>query len=225
VNYRVVALIEMPSAVARRAVELIDTNAREVALKAESVNPAATTKRRIFARISIAVGNALQIGGILVACFALSASRSAHSTAIAVITMVLAWILLYFSSHAIAHWLVGRVVGIRFLFYTVGGTANPEGWPPGLRWVFERLPFLGVQTEKLSMQKVSPAARALMWSAGVTSSAIIPTLGAYWAWRSGVPWSGSFFLFALFWALGTLASNWTSRTGDYSKARRALGHS
>jgi hypothetical protein len=142
----------------------------------------------------------------------------------AVIAMVVAWVLLYFSSHAIAHWLVGRLVDIRFLFYTVGGTGNPEGWPPGLRWIFEHLPFLGVQTEKLSMQTVSPRARALMWSAGVTSSAIIPTLGALWAWLCGVPGSKLFFLFALFWALGTLASNWTSRTGDYSKARRALGH-
>ena len=198
---------------------------RQVGLKAESVNLPATTKRRVFARLSIAVGNTLQTAGILAACFALRASRSAHSTAMAVIAMVVAWVLLYFSSHAIAHWLVGRLVGIRFLFYTVGGTGNPEGWPPGLRWVFERLPFLGVQTEKLSMQNVSPGARALMWSAGVTSSAIIPTLGALWAWLSGVPWSKLFFLFALFWAFGTLASNWTSRTGDYSKARRALGHS
>jgi hypothetical protein len=89
--------------------------------------------------------------------------------------------------------------------------------------LFEHLPFLGVQTEKSSMQKASPIARAVMWSAGVTSSAVVPTLGAFWAWRSGVPWSKLFFLVAVFWALGTLASNWTSRTGDYSKARRALG--
>jgi hypothetical protein len=189
------------------------------------VNPAAATKRRVFARLSIAVGNSLQTGGILAACVALRASRSEGSTGVAVITMLLAWILLYFSSHAIAHWLVGRIVGIRFLFYTVGGTGNPKGWPPGVRWVFERLPFFGVQTERLSMQNVGPRARALMWSAGVTSSAIIPALGALWAWLSGVPGGRLFFLFALFWALGTLASNWTSRTGDYSKARRALGHS
>lgn len=186
------------------------------------MNPAVTAKRRVFARLSIPVGNALQMAGILVAGLALQASRSAHSTTNAVTEMLLAWLLLYFCAHAIAHWLVGRVVGIRFLFYSVGGTGNPEGWPPGLRWIFEHLPFLGVQTEKLSMQKASPAARALMWSAGVTSSAIVPTLAVFWAWRSGVPWSGWFFLFALFWSVGTLASNWTSRSGDYAKARRAL---
>src|ERR1039458_7428224 len=99
---------------------------REVDLKPESLNPAANTKRRVFALLSIAVGNTLQIGGILAACFALRASRSAHSTAIAVITMVLAWVLLYFSSHAIAHWLVGRVVGIRFLGCVA--TFRAAGW-------------------------------------------------------------------------------------------------
>jgi hypothetical protein len=194
-------------------------------LNGESVNPVSTTKRRVFARPSIAVGNILQTGGILAACLALWASRSTRSTAIAVSAMLLAWVLLYFSSHALAHWLVGRAVGIRFLFYTVGGTGNPEGWPPGLRWIFEHLPFFGVQTEKLTMQNASPRARALMWSAGVTSSAVIPALSAFFAWRFGVLWSGWFCLFALIWALGTLASNWTSPTGDYSKGRLALGHS
>jgi hypothetical protein len=179
-------------------------------------------KRRVFARLSIASGNALQVGGIVVALLALRVSHSARSTALSVGAMLLAWVLLYFCSHAIAHWIVGRVLGIRFLFYTVGGTGNPEGWPPGLRRIFEHLPFFGVQTDKLSMENVSPGGRALMWSAGVTSSAIIPTLGVLLAWRSHVPYSGWFSLFALAWALGTLASNWSSRAGDYSKARRAL---
>ena len=57
------------------------------------------------------------------------------------------------------------------------------------------------------------------------SSAKEDALSAFLAWRSSVPWSGWFCLFAVFWALGTLAINWTSRTGDYSKARRALSHS
>ena len=165
----------------------------------------------------------MQISGVVAACLALAAARSTHSTTGALVSMVVGWVFLYFCCHAIAHWVVGRILGIRFAFYTIGGTGNPEGWPAGLRWLFEHLPFFGVQTEKSSMQKASPIARAIMWSAGVTSSAVVPTLGALWAWRSGVPWSKLFFLVAVFWAVGTLASNWTSRTGDYSKARRALG--
>jgi hypothetical protein len=182
-----------------------------------------SSKRKVFARLSIATGNCLQVAGIVAAYFALRASRSTNRPAVAVTAMILAWVLLYFCSHAITHWLVGRVVGIRFLLYTVAGTGNPEGWPPGIRWIFKHLPFFGVQTDKASMQNVSPGAKALMWSAGVTASAIVPTLAAFYAWHFGVPWSGWFLLFAAGWAFATLASNWTSRTGDYSKARRALG--
>jgi hypothetical protein len=179
-------------------------------------------KRKIFARLSIMVGNSVQIAGLVGAYLALASARSAGSALAAVFAMIVGWVLLYFCCHAIAHWLVGRLLGIRFAYYTVGGTGNPEGWPTGLRWLFEHLPFFGVQTEKASMEKATPIARAIMWSAGVTSSAVVPTLGALWAWRSGVPGSKLFFLFALFWAIGTLASNWTSRTGDYSKARHAF---
>ena len=178
--------------------------------------------RRVFGRLSILAGNTLQIAGIAGAYFALALARSTPSKAAAIVAMIAAWLLLYFFCHGIAHWGVGRLLGIRFAFYTVGGTSNPEGYPAGMRWVFDRLPFFGVQTDKASMQKASPLAKAIMWSAGVTSSAVVPTLGAFCAWRASIPGSKLFLIFAVFWAIGTLASNWRSRTGDYSKARRAL---
>lgn len=164
----------------------------------------------------------MQIAGFAAACVALALARSANSKPAAIAAMIAAWLLLYFFCHGIAHWAVGRLLGIRFDFYTIGGTGNPEGYPAGMRWVFEHLPFFGVQTEKASMQKASPMDKAIMWSAGVTSSAVVPTLSALYAWGAGVPGSKLFLLFAVFWAIGTLASNWRSRTGDYSKARRSL---
>lgn len=181
-------------------------------------------RRKIFGRLSIGVGNAVQISGLAAACLALAVAPSVRSAGGAAVAMIVGWVLLYFCCHAIAHWAVGRILGIRFAFYTIGGTANPQGWPGGLRWLFEHLPFFGVQTEKASMGKARPMARAIMWSAGVSSSAAVPTVGALWAWRSSVPGSKVFFLFAAFWSVGTLASNWTSRTGDYAKARRALAN-
>jgi hypothetical protein len=177
----------------------------------------------MFGRASILAGNAVQIAGIAASGLALGIARSANSKPTAIVAMIFAWVLLYFFCHGIAHWAAGRLLGIRFAYYTIGGTGNPEGYPAGLRWVFEHLPFFGVQTEKASMQAASPMAKAIMWSAGVTSSAVVPTLSALCAWRSGVPASKPFLIFAVIWAIGALASNWTSRTGDYSKARRALG--
>ena len=180
------------------------------------------SSRKILSRLSILAGNTLQIAGMAAACLALAAARATQTKAAAVVAMIAAWVLLYFFCHGIAHWAVGRILGIRFAFYTIGGTGNPEGYPAGLRWVFQHLPFFGVQTDKASMQTSTPMAKAIMWSAGVTSSAVVPTLGVVCAWRSGVPGSKLFLIFAVIWAIATLASNWTSRTGDYSKARRAL---
>jgi hypothetical protein len=105
-------------------------------------------------------GNMLQIAGIVAAFGALALARShSQSDAVAAIMMIAAWILFYFFCHGIAHWAVGRLLGIRFAFYTIGGTGNPEGYPAGMRWVFEHLPFFGVQTNKASMQKASQIPR------------------------------------------------------------------
>ena len=180
------------------------------------------SQRIIFRRLSVGAGNAVQIAGIAAACAALAVARSTGSQAVAVAAMTGAWIVLYFCCHGIAHWLAGRLVGIRFAFYTIGGTGNPEGYPAGLRWIFQHLPFFGVQTEKASMQQASPKSKAIMWCAGVTSSAVVPTLAAVYGWIEKVPGSKLLLIFAAFWSIGTLSSNWRSRTGDFSKARRAL---
>lgn len=164
----------------------------------------------------------MQITGVAAAGILLDLGTAVRPKAAATVAMIAAWTLLYFCCHGIAHWAVGRLLGIGFAFYTIGGTGNPEGYPAGLRWVFEHLPFFGVQTEKASMQKASPMAKAIMWSAGVTSSAVVPTLAAFFGFLARIPGSTLFLIFALFWALGTLSSNWRNRTGDYSKARRAL---
>ena len=188
-------------------------------MKASSPLP----QRKVFGRLSIVAGNVLQLAGIVAAFSALALARSqSQSAVVAAILMIAAWLLLYLFSHGIAHWAVGRLLGIRFAFYTIGGTGNPEGYPAGMRWVFEHLPFFGVQTDKASMQKASPMAKAIMWSAGVTSSAVVPTLSTVCAWRAGIPGGKLFLIFAVFWAIGTVSSNWRSQTGDYAKSRRAL---
>ena len=180
------------------------------------------SQRRIVAQLSIAAGNFMQLAGMALAVLLLASVPTWSRKSLAFTAMVGSWILLYFFCHAITHWAIGRMLGIRFVGYTVGGTGNPEGYPPGLRWVFVHLPFFGVRTSKASMQSARPLAKAIMWSAGVTSSAIVPTLAVFWSRSAGIPGSKVFLLFAVAWALGTLASNWTSRTGDYAKARRAL---
>src|ERR1035441_4944705 len=147
-----------------------DLSNRQRALSMQVALSTSSPQRKLFRRLSILAGNVIQIAGLVAACGALAFARSVQSKPAAIALMLSSWILLYFCCHAIAHWSVGRTLGIRFAFYTIGGTGNPFGYPTGIRWLFERLPFFGVQTEKASMQNASPSAKAIMWSAGGTSS-------------------------------------------------------
>src|ERR1700722_20653240 len=102
--------------------------------------------RRVFHRLSIVAGNAIQIAGIVAAIVCLWQARSVHLRLVAFLLLIAAWTLLYFFCHGIAHWVVGRMVGIRFAFYTVGGPGNPCGYHTILRRVCELSLSLALQT-------------------------------------------------------------------------------
>ena len=53
----------------------------------------AISKRKVFARLSIATGNFLQAVGIVLAGLALAMSRSTRSPGLAVTAMLVSWIL------------------------------------------------------------------------------------------------------------------------------------
>lgn len=177
--------------------------------------------RTIRLRLSIVTGNIIQLAGLAAGFALLGVAARTDLPGLAIMEMLVGWLLLYFSCHAIAHWLVGRLLGIRFRFYTLGGTAKPEIYPRGVRWLFQHLPFFGVQTERASMNRASARSRAAMWVAGATSSAVVPILGAHWAWRTNVTLGGALFLFSLIWSVGTVLSNFRPG-GDYFKALRTL---
>lgn len=141
---------------------------------------------------------------------------NADSTSIALMEMLLGWTFLYLSCHAIAHWFVGRLGGIRFRHYTLGGTN--KSYPEPLQFIFSHMPFFGVRTEKDSLYRASKISQALMWSAGVISSVVLPPLALLWALKRDLPYSRSIFVFATFWSLATFVANFR-QGGDFSKVK------
>ncbi len=59
-------------------------------------------KRRVWLRLSIAVGNAIQLAGLFLGCLGLLAA-SASFTNLAITEMIAGLFLIYLSCHAIAH--------------------------------------------------------------------------------------------------------------------------
>lgn len=153
------------------------------------------TRKRVtpWLILSVAQGNAIQISGLLgAAALAWYAGRERARSEEGSGTrwMVLSRLLAYFSEHAFSHWLVGRAVGIRFTGYGLHGTSHPLLYPPGVRWVFSRLPLLSARVDPASLRAASPAARAAMYSAGTVSTMLVGLAIPAYAWRRSVAGAG-----------------------------------
>ncbi len=132
-----------------------------------------TARKRVtpWRTLSIPQGNAIQIVGLLGA--AALAWHAGREGACGTRWMVASRLLAYFSEHAFSHWLVGRALGIRFTGYGLHGTSHPQTYPPGLRFLFSRLPLLSARVDPASLRATSPAVRAAMYSAGTIGTVLV----------------------------------------------------
>jgi hypothetical protein len=185
-----------------------------------------TTQRplpKLWFRLSETGGNIVQLAGLALGAVLLYlAAHLAIADGVRIALMLLGWLVIYICCHAIAHWAVGRLVGIRFRGYGVRGTDHPENYPPGLRQLMSVIPFFSALTEKSSMQSASALAKALMFSAGETSTNICSLLAAGYAWLSGIPGGFTLFIITIFWDLGATIMTAIAPRGDYAKAIRVL---
>jgi hypothetical protein len=185
-----------------------------------------TTRGRVrpWLTLSVAQGNAVQVGGLLgavaVAWYAgREGSRGRGDRGAR--WMVASRLLAYFSEHAFSHWLVGRLFGIRFTGYGLHGTSHPHLYPPGARWVFSHLPLLSARVDPASLGTASPRARAAMYAAG-TVATVIPSLAIPgYCWRRGVRGARGFFVGANLWNVPLLLSESLRPGGDLRRAWRA----
>lgn len=186
--------------------------------------PAGMTQRPPFwAKLPVPVGNLLQLSGIvlgllLVVIAAGIKSAGAASAAVAVLGIVLT----AFSSHAIGHWLVGRIAGLRFAFIGIRGTDHPETYPPVVRQVMSAMPMFTTVSTKRSRQAAGRRALAAYFAAGQTTAIIGWVGSATLARLLGVPGSQVILVIMIAWAVGTALIATLTPKGDYAKARAAL---
>ena len=171
--------------------------------------------------LSIFAGNLLQGVGFGLGCVALWFSTQPSSVPIRVIAMIAGYLLIYFTSHASAHYLVGRLGGILFSHYSVGGSSHASSYPPVMRQIFERLPFLKAHTNLESLKSADSTARGLMFGAGIASTFVLSSLAALFAFRADVPGGLSLLIFNVIWQVSSLIAEMRPE-GDLAKAAKAF---
>jgi len=159
-------------------------------------------------RAPVWVGNLVLLGGIAIgAAAAVLALGDETSPTVAGLALVGAAGVWSASVHCPAHWLVGRLAGIRFTDVFVGGRPPPR---PGLK------------TDYATYLRADPVARARMHAAGAIATKLAPFLAlALWP-ASRAPWWSAAALVAL--GVGQIATDvlFSVRSGDWKKFRREM---
>jgi len=184
-----------------------------------STQPERTFKRRY----TVAQGNATQAGGMAGGAALLGmASAISGPGILRAGLMLVGFVAVYLNCHAIAHYIAGRLVGLKFRGYGVRGTDHPEVYPPGIRQLMQAAPFYVTLSTRSSRAQAGRVAKAVYFAAGETSTAVCSIAFAAAAAAAHVP-GGQLLLTAMigFNAISTIV---TARTpsGDYAKAIRAV---
>jgi hypothetical protein len=174
-------------------------------------------------RLSIPVGNVVQATGLAIGVVLLSiASHTGTATTVRTAAMLLGVVTIYLCCHSVAHWAVGRLVGIRFRAYEIGGPRHPENYPPGLDRLMREIPLFAVVTEQASVREAAPLGKAAMFAAGQTSTVVCTLLAAGYAWRTHIPGGDLLFAFLVGGSLAMVMVTAGLPHGDYARAARAL---
>ena len=156
-------------------------------------------------RVPVWVGNLLLVLGTVLGGVAVWVALSASSEVVAGLALIAAAAIWSVSVHCLAHWLVGRTVGIRFTSYFLGGPFPPR---PGLK------------TDYASYLRTEPDARAWMHASGAIATKLAPFVAlAFWPASDAPWWSGAALL-----ALGVLQIVtdvlFSVRSSDWKKVKR-----
>ena len=180
---------------------------------------ASYTPNHPWRTVSVVQGNAIQISGLFGASIlAWYAARLGRRGTIWLIT---SRVLAYFCEHALAHWVVGRLVGIRFVSYGVSGTAHSDLYPPGMNWIFSHLPLLSAHTDPASRHAASPLARAALYLAGPLTTVLVSLIIPIYGERHDIPHARRFLIGLSAWSVMMLYGE-AHPHGDLYRAWRAL---
>jgi hypothetical protein len=175
-------------------------------------------------RLTVVQGSLIQVAGIAAGVVLLAFAVQASSAIAQVGLLLLGWLAIYICSHAIAHYAVGRLVGIRFAAFGIRGSDHPYDYPPilGLRRIMVYFPTFTAITDKDSMRAARPLAKAAMFAAGETSTSLCSIAVGVYAWQNGIPGGAVFLALMIVFSIAVTYVTATTPRGDYAKARKAL---
>jgi len=172
-------------------------------------------------RISIWLGNLIEIAGIVFGFLFIYFTNSSLHPVLNIILLLAAWFCFWFFSHCLTHFVVGKILGVNFLFYFVGRSSVVKLNLPAVSSLARRIPVLGIKVDDVSLQIVAPNKWAIMFASGAVASMISPLISAVYAILHLPAWIG---VFISVLTIGNIILTlvFSSKVGDLWKARKSL---
>src|SRR2546422_3146448 len=124
----------------------------------------------------MAQGASLCIFGVLLGLALLIVAPRIKLFPIDALFILAAWFCFWFFSHDLAHYIVGRIVGVSFRYYFLGRSAITKLDLPIASNLLRFVPVLGLKIDKSSLNSISPNRVRAMYASGALFSMFLPWL-------------------------------------------------
>jgi hypothetical protein len=160
---------------------------------------------RVKLRFPMWFGNLVLVLGTLFGAAAIVVALRVSNATVAGIGLIVAALAWSVSLHDLAHWAVGRLVGIRFVCYFLGGPFPPR---PGLKIDYS------------TYLRVDPGSRAWMHASGALATKVAPFVALAFWWASGAPsWAAWVMVtYGMFQIVTDVV--FSTRSSDWKKVKR-----
>jgi hypothetical protein len=165
----------------------------------------AAFEARVRWRVPVWGGNLVLVLVTAVGSFAVGLALGTDDEMVAGVALLVGGGVWAVAWHDLAHWLVGRVVGIRFLWYFIGGPFPPR---PGLK------------IDYATYLRTDASARAWMHASGALATKLAPFAAlAFWPASVGPAWA-AWGLVALGFGMIAMDLLFSVRSSDWKRFRR-----
>lgn len=125
-------------------------------------------------KIPLVLGNGIEILGIVAAIYLIVVAPDINNVLVKLLAYLLSWACLEFFPHCLAHFAIGRLLGVRFTSYILSKSPAAKLRLPVISAAASVIPILGLKIDQSSLASVSRGARAVMFASGAAVSMIFP---------------------------------------------------
>ena len=168
-------------------------------------------------RIPLAAGNLVELVGLLLGFVLIVLAPLVRPILLSFLLYLIAWFCMLFFPHCLTHYVVGRILGIRFRFYTLTKSSVYKLGNPVFAAIASKPMVLSLKVERESLRSASGRRLAVMFASGAIASMTLPFLVPFSSLRN-LPILYSASLFALSIANMVFDLYYSPKAGDISRA-------